>query len=214
MTQKDLDRANKRELPSTRPLLFYLRPLGTARRELLPNRLPAYLKTTYGRQILPDSISIEAALQTALVSSFTTQALGGPIDIFGMARGTVMGGGADSWKGMAEINMQQAALICVLPGDSEGLAWELEEILRQSAASKTVFILPPKETEGAPPMSPAAYARLGAIGYALPIGLEPGFVLLAANGSFDRLIPFDWLWDGRLDAELRSKVQAAPQGHA
>jgi hypothetical protein len=212
MTREDLGRTNQRQLPSTRPLLFYLRPLGTARRELMPNRFPDRFKTTYGRQILPDTISIEAALQVALVSSFKTEALGGPIDIFGMGRGTVLGGGADGWKAMAKINIEHAALIAVLPGDSEGLSWELAEILRQGAASRTIFILSPEEAIGAPPMSPSAHERLRAIGFALPMELEPGFVLLAANGSFDRRIPFDWLWDGRLEAELRSRVQAALGG--
>ena len=213
LTQENLSRANSRKLPA-RPLLFYLRPLGTARRELMPNRFPARFKTTYGRQILPDTISIEAALQAALVSSFQTQALGGPIDIFGMGRGTVLARDADGWKGMAKINMEHAAWICVLPGDSEGLAWELEEILRQGAASRTIFILPPKETIGAPPMWPAAHERLGAIGFTLPKELEPGFVLLAANGGFDRRMPFDWLWDGRLEAELRGRAPAASGGQA
>ena len=213
LTQDDLSRANTRKLP-TRPLLFYLRPLGTARRELMPNRFPASFKTTYGRQLLPDTISIEAALQAALVSSFQTQALGGPIDIFGMGRGTVLARDADGWKGMAKINMEHAAWICVLPGDSEGLAWELGEILRQGAASRTIFILPPKETIGAPPMSPAAHARLGAIGFTLPKDLEPGFVFVGPDGGFDRRLPFEWLWDGRLEAELRGHAPAASAGQA
>jgi hypothetical protein len=63
-------------------------------------------------------------------------------------------------------------------------------------------------------MSPAAHQRLGAIGFALPAELDPGFIMLGANESFDRRIPFDWLWDGRLEAELNGRVHEMPAGHA
>ena len=41
-----------------------------------------------------------------------------------------------------------------------------------------------------------------AIGYTLPERIAPGFMLLSTAGSCDHHIPFDWLWDGRLNAEL------------
>jgi hypothetical protein len=213
LTQMDLDRGaseleKRAPVPrAKRPHLVYLRPLSTARRELLSNRFSADPSGPDGRyRLLPDRISIEAALQVALTPSFATQALGGPIDLFGMRRDTILGRGADSWQGMANLMIIHSDLILVLPADSEGLSWELGEILRQGAARKTIFVLPPRETEGAPAMSPAARERLGAIGYTLPERIEAGFFLLTADGNCDRHIPFDWLWDGRLNTELRARL--------
>jgi hypothetical protein len=214
LTWADLDPGvRKAEHPfSERPALVFLRQLGTARRELLPNRFPASRNAQDKRyRLLPGRISIEAALQVELTPSFTTRALGGPIDLFGMGRGTVLGGGADSWQGMAKLMIEHSNLICVLPADSEGLSWELAEILRQNAAQKTMFVLPPGEAEGAPALSAAARERLGAIGFKLPERSEPGFILLSADGSYEQHIPFDWLWNGRLNTRLCARLRMVPR---
>lgn len=212
LSQTDLDQALKKCGPeplAERSRLVYLRPLSTARRELLPNCFSADPNAPDKRyRLLPDRISIEAALQLALTPSFATNALGGPIDLFGMARGTVLGGGVNSWQEYVKLMIEYADLICVLPADSEGLSWELGEILRQGAAGRTMFILPPREGGRVPAISPAARERLRAIGYTMPEQIEPGFFLLTADGSCARHIPFDWLWDGRLSTELRARAHA------
>lgn len=213
VSQADLDEVSRSAL-AERLELVYLRPLGTARRELLPNRFTDEVKRADERhRLLPDRISIEAALQVALTPTFATYALGGPIDLFGMQRGTILGGGPDSWQGYAQLMIGFADLICVLPADSEGLAWELSEILRQGAAGKTIFVLPPREGTVIG-MSPAARKRLENIGYTLPDKMEPGFFLLNAGGSCEPYIPFDHLWDGRLSTELRARLHVRPPRQA
>jgi hypothetical protein len=216
LSQTDLDRAayalKKRAPapPADRPRLVYLRPLSTARRELLPNCFSKDFSDERCR-LLPDRISIEAALQVALTPSFATSALGGPIDVFGMERGTVLGAGTDSWQGYAKLMIEYADLICVLTADSEGLLWELREILRQGAAGKTIFILPPREEGRAPAISAAAWEQLRALGYTLPERIGAGFYLLSTDGNCERRIPFDCLWDGRLAIEFRARLHGSPR---
>jgi hypothetical protein len=141
-------------------------------------------------------------LQLALTPAFATFALGGPIDLFGMRRNTMVGGGAHSWQGVAGLMIEHAALICVLPADSEGLSWELGEIRRQRVTAKTIFVVPPREMADVPALSPATRRHLEALGYKLPKGIDPGFLLMDGDGGCERHIPFDCIWDGRLDAEL------------
>lgn len=56
-----------------------------------------------------------------------------------------------------------------------------------------MFVVPPPEAEVAPAMQPTARQQLSAIGYALPERIEPGFLLLAADASCERQVPFYWL---------------------
>jgi hypothetical protein len=218
LSQADLDQATYKledralEPIEVRARLAYLRPLGTARRGLIPNCFAAHVRARDERhRLLPDRISIEAALEVALTPLFGTQALGGPIDLFGMKRDTSLGGGADGWQLYAKLMIEHADVICVLPADSEGLSWELEEILRQGAAQKTIFVLPPRDGGTVPAISPAERERLGALGYTLPERIESGFLLMNADANCECQIPFECLWDGRLCAELLARLYESRQ---
>ena len=95
LTQADLDRS---------AAVFGARFRGTRRRartSFCCDRSPR--RGTEGREslraiyedvlspIVPDTLTIESALHLAFMKHFDTHALGGPIDIFGMARSTALG---------------------------------------------------------------------------------------------------------------------------
>lgn len=185
-----------------RPMLFYIRPLFTSRRLLVPNRVEigdrSHILTSH---VLPDEITLEAALMIGLSPPYAADALGGPVDIFGMGRASVHAEVPDKWQLVAGQKLALASLICVLPDDTAGLGWELNQIRRNGYQAKTLLVVPP-DREGAARIEPDAVRKLHENGLSAPGDMEPGFALFAAGGGVEAVFSFDDLWTGRLRAEL------------
>ena len=208
MTQADLDRAagafraRFRRAPESRAQLVLLRPLATSRRLKIANRFEPYYEEVLS-PIVPDTLTIESVLHLAFMKHFDTHALGGPIDIFGMARSTALGtfaGGLESWRTAAHGLIRASSLVLALFDETEALQWEMEELSRQHAFGKTIFVVPPSTAPTGTVLYPqAAMRRLRAVGFQFPDDVhEPGFVVFAGSGAVARRLPFDALWSGEL----------------
>jgi hypothetical protein len=155
--------------------------------------------------MLPDPISIEAALHWAVHRDFDTHALGGPIDIFGMGRSTMLSSNPDGWQMAAGLRIDQADLLCVLPAHTNGLLWELEQIVEAGARERVLFVLPPDGDASAKLPHPTT-RLLGDLGFDLPAEFGPGCAMCAPDGTVDMKLQFGALWDGTLRRALLARV--------
>ena len=217
-TQKDLDEGTTafaaRYRKDTPPLsLVYLRPLAAARRIWLRNRFgPYYRPLLATMRYVSEEITLEAALHIAFAARFGTQALGGPIDMFGMGRATAFGKQRSylaAWQEAVRPMIAHADVLAVLLDESDGLLWELSEVANQRAFTKLILIVPPGER--APrrrALSPAGAQRLRDIGFDLPTGPDAeGFLLLDASGRVETQLEFEALWSGQLLEAVLDRVQ-------
>jgi len=195
-----------------RASLVFLRSLASARRHRLDNRFPWRDQVPIpGVRDALAGVSIESALNLALAHSFAAATIGGPADVFGMGRGSVVNAGdvvGAAWRQFAAIAIGHSDIIMVLVGESNGLLWELSEIVRQRACEKMVLVVAPAEAGDSPP--PAALPLLRQAGYGLPdSALEPGFLFFDSDGALASRMPFESLWDGTLHQQLVARVAAA-----
>jgi hypothetical protein len=217
LTQDQLDLRAKlfntmfREAGTRASTVAFLRPLATTSRRLfLRNEFLTYDDSL--SPLVPARISLEAALHLAFVRRFRTIALGGPIDIFGMARPTATGGKSSdalaSWQTAAVGLIQTSDAILVLLAESEGLGWEMSEIARQGVFGKVVFVLPPgASSQQNKSVEPFAY-RLRQLGFGLPGELRKAeFLLIGATGAVERTLEFQTLWTGELLEAVWSRVR-------
>lgn len=195
--------------PASRSLV-YLRPLASTRGLTVGNSFGSYYASLITRLgPLPDNLSLEAALHIALMEQFATQALGGPVDVFGMARSTALFGdepGLRTWQRAASMMIATADILVVVHSDTTGLQWELAEIERQGARAKVVVAAIPGEvTTPVDDPLPADAPR-----HVLTTG-DGGFLLQGATPDVDVVLAFSALWDGAL---LRALVAKVPTGAA
>jgi hypothetical protein len=207
LTQQDLDRvtaafmARFRRSPEPPRRLLLLRPLATARRIHLENRFGPYYADVLSPKV-PRTLTLESALHLAFVKRFDTEALGGPIDIFGMKRSTALGTfppGTESWQQAVSLLIQNAAVIFALFDERDALYWEMRELARQRAFGRLIFVIPPTSAQAAHEYSPAAIGRLRELGLDLPDSVPAsGFMHFSQSGAVARTLPFDALWSGEL----------------
>jgi hypothetical protein len=191
------------------PSLVFLRPLATSRRIRLRSAFgPAYADQLAALSDLPSVLTLESALHVAFMRTFHTEALGGPIDLLGMARPTALyesrEPGLRAWHDVAALMIEHAAVVLVLLGQTGGLRWEMSELARQGAFGKLVLVTPPAEVDD----SVADFVRrMGELGLRLPADVTtPGFRLFDTSGEVRATLPFAALWSG----ELLAAVSARP----
>jgi hypothetical protein len=148
-----------------RPVLF-LRSFGDDQVSLAQAKVPWLLRFS-------DALAIAGTLEELLLREFgylgPVVAIGKPSDWLpplGAAREYCQG---EAWREVAGSLMDQASLIVVGVGHSEGLAWEIAALRDKGLLSKTVFVLPPA--------SAANHAALGRL-----------FGLLGAGESTPELV--------------------------
>ena len=150
----------------------------------------------------------------------------GPVVSLGHPRETKLPLGAartyaDSgeWRRTAEELMASAALIVLVAGRSEGLAWELETIVRRGFIGKMVIVFPPPawQTSGDGVAElPARWSALcdtaQEVGLALPRDIEPvrtWAVLLPGTGNAVAITcsaKDDWTYETVLDAAADTAI--------
>jgi hypothetical protein len=124
-----------------RPLVLYLRSFGD------DSMIKSRARATNGR------ILLERLLRIPFEEIVTDHLWGyGPVLAIGSPRtrhGPIQLGAARdyvddlNWKQKVTELMQRAAMIVVIVGGTEGLAWEVDAIVRLGLASKLVLLLPP-----------------------------------------------------------------------
>jgi len=215
LTQQDLDRTAKafrarfRRSEEEMPRLLFLRPLATSRRIRLENRLGPYYDDVRS-PLLPETLTLESALHNAFLKHFNTEALGGPIDLFGMARATALGAfdsGMESWQSAISLSMQHAQIVIAVFDEREALYWEMSELARLRAFGKLIFVMPPVAGgKGDAGYSPGAVSRLQDLGLKLPEAVPAsGFMLFEESGKVEKNLPFDSLWSGELPESIRKR---------
>lgn len=186
--------------------LFYIRPLRSSRRVLIENGFgtnPYFeVRQPAAAQLLPAYISIEAALHWGVCTWFKTEALGGPIDIFGMARSSVLG----PWRLSAGTLLELSDVICVLASDSEGLAWELDLIASRGLHEKVMLVMPPPTDASVEETYSANRIQLAKFGFNLPSRAAPGFILFDSKGQPAEVLEFGAIWNDKLRAALGQRI--------
>lgn len=72
-----------------------------------------------------------------------TAIIGDPREILPKAFSSYIYFDDEMWKTAATNYIREASIIIMIPGYSKNIGWELEEIIKENALSKTIFILPP-----------------------------------------------------------------------
>jgi hypothetical protein len=220
--QEDLDAAESAfaarfsSSPGSPPSLVFLRPLCTSRRIPLRNQFGAYYQQLFSGMTsnpIVENLTLEGALHLAFMTRFSTTALGGPMDILGIKRLTAIfeeeSSPVRTWQMAASILIEFADVVVVLFDDSEGLLWEMSEIVRQGALKRLVFVIPPGENDQREwVLSEAGVQQLRQIGFDLPIDpIGSGFLLLDSTGAVEQRLSFEALWSGELLNVVWTRVQ-------
>lgn len=196
--------ANRFPRTDTMPTLVFLRPLGTSRRIHVDNAFGPYYRDLFAALgPAPQELTLEGALHLAFMMRFRTEALGGPIDMLGMARSTALfkfqGSALEAWQEAVALMIASAAVVVVLLEDSAGLLWEMSEIARQRARGKVIVVVLPSRRPDCGESNGSSFEQVRALGFALPAKImDDSFLLLNSSGAVDQKLDFAALWNGEL----------------
>lgn len=207
LSQADLDAGTRAFAARFRtevepPMLLFLRPLASSKRGRLPNAFGPFYRPLLDTLVgVPHTLTIEAALHIAFMMRFNTTALGGPIDLLGMARGTAVIEATDAplrtWQRAALTLIDGARVVLMLLDDSEGLLWELTQIGQRGAAGRLVLVDAGVAAGAAAARAPGDALRRA--GFHVPAGAgSRGFLLFDDGARLEEELPFDALWSGAL----------------
>jgi hypothetical protein len=203
------DRANvpeplvrDRDANERKPTLLFLRPLGTAGRLRLPNRFTNPGSMAVQFEVEPERMSVEAVLYRVLGSAYSFQSIGGATDGFGGGRWFSVGG--DSWQSLFRTIVGTAEMILVVPEGSDGLRWEINELMSEGQLPKCVFVFPPAaddfDTRG---LVEGGVAVLRDFGLESPAYDEQGLLFrVRQDGTLAGVLSFDHVWTDTLAASL------------
>jgi hypothetical protein len=146
-------------------------------------------------------ITLEAALHRALTRHVVFISLGGRPDGYGAGRLMLLGtGDEDSWKKLVEAMIGVADVVVLVPNASEGIAWEIDLLIRQQLLPKTVFVMPPGATDlNVPDLWIETATMMADRGIRLP-DYDPNglFFQLGPDGQVTYRWPFETVWMGTL----------------
>jgi tetratricopeptide (TPR) repeat protein len=171
-------------------------------------------------------LSLEAALHCNLSGWLTTISVAGATEGIGMGRAQVFpqdwlndneprsleddfrardDAGEEVWKGVVSVLFETAALFFLLASPSEGVAWEVRQLRDRNLLERTGFIMVPNALEaGAGEVWEACRKRYRAFGLQLPPYSEEGaFVFFSNKRTRPRMLPFEAVWDGALNAYIQ-----------
>jgi len=140
--------------------IYYFRPLDSSNDLYIKNQFPSELSGMIekipGKRSDEGFLSLESILSVGLPS--TIQAIGGTVDNLGALQFFHLNSdGDDNWKNIvggylsemstAKINNERKAakIIIFVPSASEGVLWEMEQILEKNLLDLVYFIMPPEE---------------------------------------------------------------------
>jgi hypothetical protein len=187
----------------TRGNVLFLRPLISARTLLLENRFRDPGSFAVQFDVEPAALPLESVLNRALLEHVGFHAVGGSPEGLGGGRLYSIGIG-DGWKDAVAAMMNSADLILMVPHDSPGVRWEVEQLNASKALPKTVFVMPP----ASPGMDVAvlwsdATRVMHDYGLELPPYRGDGLLFrLGGNGRAAESFLFDTVWDNTLFQHL------------
>ena len=188
--------------------MLFLRGFRSEKRWFLENCIQMFSPWVPAITPEPAVLSLEGALQRVLGTMFQCYAVGGRQDILGMGRYVMPEpGNTGEWKQMFEFELVRCAFIMLVPEESTGLNWELEQILSRGLSHRLVLIMLPAAIDVKFAGAWSSIARLfEAHGLALPdYAAEGGFAARSADGTFNRFLEFAGLFDGRLTHEMEER---------
>jgi len=131
-----------------------------------------------------------------------------------MGRIVTVGGpsaGTTTWQTIVRSGIEESRFVFIVPSDSDGVRWEVQQITSMGMLAHTLWVMPPAD---AFPSGEREW-ELGRTGLA-PLGVqlppfqrEGAFVILDGQGSVRKLVPFGALWNGAL-TELLTQESRAP----
>jgi len=177
--------------------LIFLRPLITSGRLVVRNRFqrPTALTVRYARE--PEEVTLEGALNRILAEHFSVVSIGGRPESYGPSRLLT---GDDDWKRVFDFVLEDCVLVMLVPHVSDGVRWEVEQLIARNLLHKTIFVMPPlTEHLDVATMWEEGRALLGELELRLPrYDGEGMFVHLDADGQVSSSWPFDVVWSDTL----------------
>jgi hypothetical protein len=190
----------------TRGAAVYLRPLITSGRLMLRNcfRNHAALVVQYEHE--PDQITLEGVLNRILAPQFSLVSIGGRPEGYGPPR--LVGSAGFDWKGLFNFIFDEhpvaPVLVLIVPHVSDGVRWEVEQLIARQALGMTLFVMPPmSERFDAGAMWTEGRTLLADHGLRLPAYDPTGmFVRLDPDGGVAESWPFEVAWSNTLVEQI------------
>jgi hypothetical protein len=192
------------------PTLLFLRGFRSSKRLWIENAFTFDRKDVIPFPKEPPRLSIEAALTKGLAVAFEPLALGGLPDPLGMSR-VLSVLTTDAWQQAFAAAAGDAAIIVVLPDDSDALTWELMQLVERRYLQRVVLLMAPL---GLDRKAAATWDRTATLARArkwkLPNYDERGaFVVFSNAGTAREQHPFAALLDGSLAVRFGQLFSAA-----
>jgi hypothetical protein len=196
---KYLEGRQRPDLPS----LLFLRGFRSSKRLWVENNFTFEQEEIIPFPKEPPRLSIEAALTKGLGVRFLPMALGGLSDPLGMGR-VLSVLTIDAWKGVFDTLAESAAIILVLPDDSDALTWELTQLSERRYLHRVALLMAPLALDRKASAIWNHTARfVGTRQWMMPDYDERGaFVLFSKDGAVREQHPFATLFDGSLAVRL------------
>jgi hypothetical protein len=120
--------------------------------------------------------------------------------------------GGEGWQDLVASMLAKADIILMLPHDSPGVRWEVEQIVAAHVLSKVVFIMPPAASGGldARELWKGAASMMRDYSFEIPPFQDDGlFFRLGESGRTVESFAFDVIWDNTLFQRLESLLPRA-----
>jgi hypothetical protein len=175
---------------ATGPYALYLRPFGSTgqlqKRQITLLSQEASLGGSPSKEF---SFELESTIAQAIQSWIPMIALGRPGEHFGSGRLPVSD---DEWRTVVRQLVGRANVVFVVPGQSEGMTFELKYLRNEGYLEKSVMVMPPGQEADS---WAATTAALAALGYELPPHDTRGAMFrVAQDGRVEKLkrLPRRW----------------------
>lgn len=190
--------------------ILFLRPLDTAGRLLVPNQFRHPENFSVRFEVEPDPITVEAALYLVLGERFVVDSVGGRVDGFGSTRMNLQGG--REWQSVFEVLIEAADLILMIPSGSDGVRWELNQLISTGRLGKCLFVQPPISTAmDVDEMWERSKKILADVQVQTP-PFDPKGQLFRVGPNFQiaDVIPFEAVWENTLTNRLQDFKRRPP----
>lgn len=188
--------------------VVFLRPMISSRNLVLENRFRNPRVFAVQFEVEPTVLPLESALYRALGENLDFQTVGGAPEGLGATRFYRIGG--EGWKNLVSSMLATADIILMLPLDSSGVRWELEQIVESRALAKVVFIMPPGSSRLDMGMLwDRALLMVRDYGLEMPSFRDDGLIFrLGEDGRAVESFSFDVVWDNTLFQRLAPLLPA------
>jgi len=145
-------------------------------------------------------LSLEAALTSALGPVVPLVYVGGGIHTAGGSLWAAVGEDRNAeWQGFVARMLPGKEAIFFVPGESQGLEWELFHLIDQGMLRKTIFVMPPESADGRQFSARASWEHTRNAAASRGVGLpayapEGAFVRIAEPQRVAETLDFEAIW--------------------